>query len=70
MRPSHASVRRYERDDPSVDAQTVAALWGLTPHPEGGHYRETYRSEMLVELPGWTGPRALATSILDLLAEG
>ena len=53
-----------------MDAHTATALWGLTPHPEGGHYRETYRSETTVELPGWAGPRALATSILYLLAAG
>ena len=35
---------------------------GLTPHPEGGHYRQTWAAP---------GPdRALATAILFLLKEG
>ena len=25
--------------------KTLIEQFGLTPHPEGGHYRETYRSE-------------------------
>lgn len=38
---------------------------GLQPHPEGGWYRETWRSEAL--LPG---DRAAGTSILFLLEHG
>ncbi|HYF26428.1 MAG TPA: cupin domain-containing protein [Baekduia sp.] len=53
-----------------MDAATVAAAWRLEPHPEGGFFRETYRSPTTVELPGWPGPRALATSILYLLPRG
>ncbi|MBT0771319.1 cupin domain-containing protein [Kineosporia sp. J2-2] len=46
----------------------------LQQHPEGGWFAETYRSSF--ELPpeqlpdGYTGPRALATSILFLLLPG
>src|SRR5689334_1402287 len=44
----------------------------LGRHPEGGYYRETYRSaSALGECglgPGWQGPRPLATSIYFLLA--
>jgi len=44
----------------------------LLPHPEGGYYRETYRSAFLVDdaaLPaGYTGPRCLGTAIYFLLA--
>lgn len=54
----------------AVDAGAVAELWGLSPHPEGGFYRETYRSRIAVEPPGWPGPRSLATSIIYLLAAG
>ncbi len=42
----------------------------LEPHPEGGWYRETYRSERSCELVGDTpfdGPRSCATSIYYLL---
>lgn len=37
---------------------------GLVPHPEGGHYRETWRGA-----PGIEG-RAVGTAILFLLADG
>jgi predicted cupin superfamily sugar epimerase len=41
---------------------------GLLPHPEGGHYRETYRAAQLVATPH--GPRAASTAILFLLGAG
>jgi hypothetical protein len=59
--------------DTAAAAAATAAEWiarlDLRPHPEGGHYRETYRSaEMLTHLPPrFTGPRAMATSIWFLL---
>ncbi|MEO9338649.1 cupin domain-containing protein [Mesorhizobium sp. SB112] len=37
---------------------------GLIPHPEGGHYRETFR------LPVGPDGRSVMTAILFLLAEG
>ncbi|MDV3129873.1 cupin domain-containing protein [Mycobacterium sp. 21AC1] len=46
----------------------------LSPHPEGGWYRETWRSELTVSqtaLPaGYTGPRNAGTAILFLLMPG
>ena len=53
-----------------MDVAEVAAAWDLAPHPEGGHYRETYRSPLTVDPRGWPGRRALATAILYLLAPG
>jgi predicted cupin superfamily sugar epimerase len=53
-----------------VNVRDVAEAWGLAAHPEGGYYRETYRSPRQVTLDGWPGPRSLATSILYLLAAG
>ena len=53
-----------------MDAPDVAHAWGLEPHPEGGFYRETYRSATCVVPPGWPGQRALATAILYLLPAG
>ena len=44
-------------------AAEVIAAYGLQPHPEGGHYRETYRDQ-----PD-TG-RGVGTAILFLLAAG
>jgi predicted cupin superfamily sugar epimerase len=44
----------------------------LQPHPEGGHYRQTYRSDVLLpkeSLPKrFQGPRAASTAIYFLLA--
>jgi predicted cupin superfamily sugar epimerase len=44
-------------------AGTVIATLGLEPHPEGGHYRETWRADARA------GSRPPATAILYLLAE-
>lgn len=44
---------------------------GLEPHPEGGYFRQTYKSEVIVpvaSLPaGFGGPRAVSTGIYFLL---
>lgn len=44
---------------------------GLIPHPEGGYYRETYRSSLTIAreaLPlQFTGPRLVSTAIYFLL---
>ncbi len=45
-------------------AGTVIAKLGLEPHPEGGHYRETWRADTTV------GDRAPATAFLYLLGAG
>ncbi|HBA84801.1 MAG TPA: hypothetical protein DCZ95_11970 [Verrucomicrobia bacterium] len=42
----------------------------LLPHPEGGFYRETYRSETLIRPPGFSGLRACSTGIFFLLRSG
>jgi len=47
-----------------LSAADVIRLLGLVPHPEGGHYRETFRDES----PG--GGRAVSTAIYFLLAAG
>jgi predicted cupin superfamily sugar epimerase len=43
---------------------------GLLPHPEGGWYRETWRSPVAVDIPGYDGPRFTATAIYFLLQPG
>jgi len=44
----------------------------LAPHPEGGYYRETWRSTLTADLPGTEGgpegPRSFGTAIYYLLA--
>jgi hypothetical protein len=46
-------------------AADIIARLGLTPHPEGGHYRETFRDPRC-DADG----RALSTAIYFLLARG
>ncbi len=50
--------------DPEGDAAAIIRTLGLQPHPEGGHYRETWR-----DVPA-DGSRGAATSILFLLRGG
>jgi predicted cupin superfamily sugar epimerase len=47
------------------DAAGLIAALGLVEHPEGGYYRETYRSSAAVETP--RGIRSAFSSILFLL---
>ncbi len=47
-----------------MNADEIIARYGLVPHPEGGHYRETYRA-----LPEGGG-RGAVTSIYYLLRAG
>jgi uncharacterized protein len=50
-----------------VEAADIIRLLGLKPHPEGGHFAETFRDDAAV-----TGPdqRAASTAIYFLLAHG
>ena len=48
--------------------QGVIDRLGLAPHPEGGYYRETYRSTLEAQPgPPFDGPRAWCTGIYFLL---
>lgn len=55
----------------SKDATYWVRRLKLEPHPEGGYYRQTYRSDEIISqaaLPeGFTGPRAASTAIYFLL---
>lgn len=51
--------------DPALPAAAVIAALKLAPHPEGGHYRETWRAP-----DGADGTRGAGTAILFLLAAG
>jgi predicted cupin superfamily sugar epimerase len=48
----------------------LAEKLDLQPHPEGGWYRETYRSAVTFNPQGYAGPRAAATGIYFLLQPG
>lgn len=45
------------------------ARFGLMPHPEGGYFRETYRSAQNADFAG-LGPRSISSAILYLLVRG
>ena len=53
-----------------MDVRDLIQKLGLGPHPEGGYYRETWRSPREVKLAGYPGPRAAGTAILFLLPAG
>lgn len=46
-----------------ISAADIIAALGLQPHPEGGHYRETFRDQA-------GGPRGHSTAIYYLLQAG
>jgi predicted cupin superfamily sugar epimerase len=50
--------------DASVDVESVIRQLGLEPHPEGGHFRETWRD------PNANGQRGSGTAIYYLLSAG
>jgi predicted cupin superfamily sugar epimerase len=54
-------------------AETIIAALGLQPHPEGGHFRETFRSDERIgpaALPERYGAdRAIATAIYYLIEQ-
>lgn len=49
----------------ALTAEEVIRLLDLKPHPEGGHYRETFRDSRTID-----GQRAASTAIYFLLARG
>ncbi len=57
-----------------MTAEELIAHYKLQPHPEGGFFCETYRSEAVLSTstvrPGVSGNRALSTGILFLLPRG
>lgn len=55
---------RADTLDPSLAAADIIALLGLQPHPEGGHFRETFRDAAP------DGGRGSSTAIYFLLAAG
>jgi predicted cupin superfamily sugar epimerase len=44
--------------------------FGLSPHPEGGWFTETWRSSVWFDLPSYPGPRRAATAIYFALHPG
>lgn len=48
----------------------LAELLDLRPHPEGGWFRETWRSAVTFQPPGYQGQRSTATAVYFLLQPG
>ncbi|MET9338267.1 cupin domain-containing protein [Nonomuraea sp. NPDC003804] len=65
-------LRRDVRGDAVAFVQRppIAAALDLLPHPEGGWYRQTWKSAVTFEPEGYDGPRASATGIYFLLQPG
>ena len=51
-----------------MTAEELIRMLDLKPHPEGGHYRETYRGPSLI--PGHAPTRHYSTAIYYLLVAG
>ncbi|NKY50289.1 cupin domain-containing protein [Nocardia vermiculata] len=60
-------ARTNSREPTVSDRPALARALDLQPHPEGGWFRETWRSPVQFEPEGYTGPRASATAIHYLL---
>ncbi len=58
------------RSPPPGRAGELVRGLGLAPHPEGGWYREIFRSTQAVRAPGDSADRSALTSIDFLLAAG
>jgi predicted cupin superfamily sugar epimerase len=53
-----------------AERPALAELLDLAPHPEGGWYRQTWRSPISFAPPGYPGERSAATAIYFLLHSG
>lgn len=53
-----------------TDRPELIRTLDLQPHPEGGWYRETWRSTVEFNPEGYEGPRSSATAIYFLLLPG
>lgn len=61
--PGHSASRSKLGEKPAMDASEIIARLGLALHPEGGHYRETWRGADAAGRPS-------GTAIYYLLAAG
>lgn len=52
------------------EARRLVELLGLAPHPEGGYFRETWRSPLVLAGLPHGAPRAASTAIYYLLPKG
>ena len=52
------------------EVEDLVRRFALAPHPEGGFFRETFRSTARFALPDYPSERAASTAIYFLLAAG
>lgn len=57
-----------EHDTDAAEAAFLIARLGLQPHPEGGHYRETWRADERLHRPALGVERAAGTAIYYMLS--
>jgi predicted cupin superfamily sugar epimerase len=53
-----------------MTAQEYVNELKMLPHPEGGFYKECFRSNQSIQFPGFEGERSVSTSIYFLLEKG
>ena len=53
-----------------MNVKDLIDRFSLEPHPEGGYFRETYRSSVSSNYNGFEGARSVSTGIYFLLPEG
>jgi uncharacterized protein len=63
--PAKDNLRMVDEGATMPSAAEIIRLLDLKPHPEGGHFRETFRDSRKVD-----GARAASTAIYFLLARG
>lgn len=66
MEPTRRGLSRPD----SAQISRLIQQFGLLPHPEGGYYRETYRSQETVRRNATGNPYSASTAIYYLLADG
>lgn len=54
----------------TLTAQQYIQQLQLQPHPEGGYYKETYRSSLATTIEGFASERNVSTGIYFLLQRG
>ena len=53
-----------------MTAKNYVEILHMLPHPEGGYYKENFRSETTYPFDGFEGERSICTSIYFLLEKG
>lgn len=53
-----------------MNAKTYIKELEMLPHPEGGYYKENFRSNTSIQFEGFEGERSICTSIYFLLEKG